>query len=143
MKTGNFLKIISLLLIFTSACKTFKKDDAKSPEAITVKFLTLMSQMEFEKAKQFGTYKTGQMLDVFILALSSAKKKDSAFKVEKKEVNIIILKCEKQGDFAVVTYSSNEGKQDRMELVKQDGRWLVDLKKESPQLKNFQPKFKQ
>ena len=102
-----------------------------------------MSQMDFEQAKQYGTLKTGQMLDVFIMAMSAAKKNDSTYKVEKKDVKIKIVKCEKQGDFAVIHYISDDKKEDRIDLVKQNGRWLVDLKKESPQIKNFQPKFKQ
>lgn len=143
MKSLKICLTASLILISTISCKTFKKDDSKSPEGVAVKFLTLMSQMEFEKAKQYGTIKTGQLLDVFIMALSAAKKNDTIFKAEKKEVKIRVLKCEKQGDFAVVTYTSESGKEDRIDLVKQDNRWLVDLKKESPQLKNFQPKIKQ
>jgi hypothetical protein len=143
MNIRSISVFIALPLAFLISCKTFIKNDSKSPEGVAVKFLTCMSRMEFEQAKQYGTLKTGQLLDVFIMAMAAAKKNDSTFKAEKKEVDIIILKCEKQGDFSVVHYSSGDKKEDRIDLVKQDGRWLVDLKKESPQLKNFQPKIKQ
>ena len=138
-------KIYLLLLLsftFLSSCKIFKKDDSKNPEAVVVKFLTFMGRLDFENAKLYGTAKTGQLLDIFSYAVATAKKTDSINKFEKRDLKVKVIKCEKQGDFAVVTYSSNQTQQDRIDLVKQNGKWLIDLKKESPQLKNFIPNNK-
>jgi len=136
------LKIISLVTLFVIlySCKVYNKDDSKQPDAVAVKFLTCMSQLKFDEAKKYGTPKTNQMLEVFIMTMDAQKKKDSTFVPQTKDLKIEILKCEKQGGFAIVTYKTTETPEDKLELVKQDGKWYVDLKKEGLNLNNFKGK---
>jgi hypothetical protein len=42
------------------------------------------------------------------------------------------LACEVDGDKAVCTYNLEGEEEDKLELVKKDGKWLVDMKKENP-----------
>ncbi len=131
----NLIKIGLVLLVVISmgACKSGGK-----PETIAKEFLTALNQMDYDKAKTFGTEETGKMVDMIksfsTMGGDEAKLAEAKKKSEKAEVEI--LKTEMLGDTtAVCEYkvSGIEGqdpKEDKIDLVKRDGKWLVNWKKE-------------
>jgi hypothetical protein len=119
-------KVINLLLVafavvaFHSCTKS-----GDSPEAVAEKFLQHLYKNEFTEAKAFGTESTGQYLDM----LKSFADMSGDAKKEVEDVKIENLKAETDGDKAMVTYTI-DGKEDQLPLIKQDGKWLVNMSKE-------------
>ena len=68
-----------------------------------------------------------------ILAYEYKKNKKDA-SLEKKDVTIEVVKTAIDGKNAVVTYKNENGKEEKIELVKVKGKWLVNMKKEMPAL---------
>ncbi len=131
MKNIIKLGLVLLVVVSMGACKSGGK-----PETVAKEFLTALNKMDYDKAKTFGTEETGKMIDM-VKAFSGgdeAKLAEAKKKVEKAEIEI--LKTELLGDTAAVCQykvSGIEGqdpKEDKIDLVKKDGKWLVDWKKE-------------
>ena len=106
------------------ACKT-----TDSPEKVTEKFMNHLAAGEYSKAAEYGTESTKQMMEMFeaLESLGGESIVDDDVKPEEiKEVE-----CEIDGDFAVCRFEE-DGEMAEVHLVKIDGNWLVDMKKEDP-----------
>lgn len=130
----NLLKIGLVLLVVATlgACKGGDK-----PENIAKEFLTALNKLDYDKAKTFGNEETGKMVDMIKMfsgntdeaKLAEAKKKADNVKIE-------ITNTELIGDSAAVCQykvSGVEGqdpKEDKIDLIKKDGKWFVNWKKE-------------
>lgn len=113
------ISLIMLFLIITS-CSNENK-----PEVVAEKFLTHLSKGEYEEAKLYATENTKTLLN-FIKNNSSTTKKDDKSSEEKFEhVKTII-----NGDEAVCTFKK-DSIEEKIPMKKVDGKWLVDLKKET------------
>lgn len=119
MKKLFSLVIVAIVIVAVSACG----NKSNSPEAVAEKFLNHLNKKEYAEAKKLGTEQTKQMLDMMESFSGMGNK------TEAKEVKIENLKCETTEDKAKCTYTA-EGKNETIDLVKQDGNWLVDMKKE-------------
>jgi hypothetical protein len=131
----NLMKFGLLLLVVVSmsACKSGGK-----PETVAKEFLTALNKMDYDKAKTFGTEETGKMVDMIksfsTMGGDEAKLAEAKKKTEKAEIEI--LKTEMAGDTAAVCQykltgiEGQEPKEDKIDLVKRDGKWLVNWKKE-------------
>ncbi|MEI6853551.1 MAG: hypothetical protein WCL06_11935, partial [Bacteroidota bacterium] len=119
MKKLFSLVIVAIVIVAVSACGGKKN----TPEAVAEKFLGHLNKKEYAEAKKLGTENTKQMLDM-MESFSGMDKK-----AEVKDVKIENLKCETTEDKAKCTYTA-EAKEETIDLVKQDGNWLVDMKKE-------------
>lgn len=119
MKKLFSLVIVAIVIVAVSACGGKKN----TPEAVAEKFLNHLNKKEYAEAKKLGTENTKQMLDMMESLSSMGGDK------EVKEVKIENLKCETTEDKSHCTYTS-DGKEEVLDLVKQDGNWLVDMKKE-------------
>lgn len=113
------LVVVSVLL----GCKR-----ADSPEVVTEKFMNHLLASQFAEAKALGTESTAQMLEMFetIESLSGEKPADTI-----PTATITNVQCEVTGDAAVCSFEEN-GQMSELNLVKVDGKWLVDMKKENP-----------
>jgi hypothetical protein len=119
MKNLLKLAVVAIMIVAFNACGS--KSD--TPEAVAEKFLNHLNKKEYADAKKLGTEQTGQMIDMmesFGAAGGNAEKKD---------VKIENMKCTTTDDKSACTYTA-EGKEEKIELVKKDGKWLVDMKKE-------------
>jgi len=116
-----------------SSCKTQAKNENK-PAAVATKFMRHLRLFEFEEARKLSTEATGKMLDMFIVMLELSKKNGKDAGLEKKDVDIEVVKTAIDGKNAVVTYKNEEGQEHQIELVKVKGKWLVNFKKEMPAL---------
>jgi len=121
MKKLFNLAIAAFVVVAFASCG----DKSNTPEAVAQKYLTHLQKKEFDEAKKIATEETGQMLDMMksFSGVGGAQ--------EAKEVKIENLKCETTEDKSVCKYTA-DGKEGSLDLVKKDGKWLADQKKEAP-----------
>ena len=119
MKKYVKFAVLAVAILAINACGGKKE----SPEAVAEKFLNHLNKKEYAEAKKLGTEQTGQMIDM-MESFSSIGGAET-----KKEAKIESLKCETKDDKSACTYTS-DGKEEKVDLVKKDGKWLVDMKKE-------------
>ncbi|HNX06121.1 MAG TPA: DUF4878 domain-containing protein [Bacteroidales bacterium] len=125
--------VATLLVVFPLSCKTTSAKENK-PAAVAVRFLKHLRAFEFDEARKLGTESTGKMLDMFSMMLELSKKNGKDPSQEKKDVNIFVAKTAVDGKNALVTYKDENGKEQQLDLVKVKGKWLVNMKKETPAL---------
>jgi hypothetical protein len=113
--------IFSAVALFLSACGG--GSSSEGPKEVASKFITHINNMEFEEAKNYGTKSTQEILDMLKGFAGMAEKPEStAFE---------IIDVKEEGDKATVTYR-NEGADadESLNLIKEDGKWLVNISKE-------------
>jgi hypothetical protein len=120
MKNLLKLAVLAVVILAINACGS--KTD--TPEAVAEKFLNHLNKKEYAKAKELGTDQTKEYLAT--LESFDSFGGDQA----KKEVKIENMKCTTTDDKANCTYLG-DGKEETIDLVKKDGKWLVDMKKEA------------
>lgn len=127
------LKIIFALLplLAIAACS-----GEGGPEVVAEKFLKAVYTADFEGAKQYCTDETKQTID-FIAAFASEKKdemKKADVKIEQKSV--VIAEDGNSAEVEVIVHGALdidkgeviEQKEEKLQLVKVDDKWLVDYK---------------
>lgn len=119
MKKIFSLVIAAIVVIAFASCG----NKTNTPEAVAEKYLNHLNKKEFDEAKKIATEETGQMLDM-MKSFSGVGGTQ-----EVKEVKIEGLKCETTEDKSVCNYTA-DGKAEVINLVKKDGNWLVEQKKE-------------
>ncbi len=124
MRTVKIMFVALAAIFVLHACKT-----TDSPEKVTEKFMYHLASGEYEKAGELGTESTKQMMEMFkaLESLGGEEIMDQETKPER----IKGIECEVDGDFAICRFEE-EGEMAEVHLVKQDGKWLVDMKKENP-----------
>lgn len=118
--------ILVLLFIFSIACNTVNTGKKNTPAEVSERFFSLLKNQEYEKAKALGTEQTVKIIGV-IQTLSELGGGINIMQDNKKE----LLGCETTGNEAVCTYKTFLGSDQKVYLVKQKGKWLVDLRKEN------------
>jgi hypothetical protein len=120
-----------LLLSFAAICvmaMTLVSCNSNTPKATADKFLNGLYHMDYKQAKEVATEDTKKMLEV-MENFSSMMPDSNKANAKKIKIN---LKDEKiEGDKAVVTYTTSESTEEqKVDLVKQDGKWLVQYNKQ-------------
>jgi len=132
MKNLLKLGLVLLVIVTLGACKGGDK-----PENVAKEFLTALNKLDYDKAKTFGNEETGKMVDMIKMfsgntdeaKLAEAKKKAENVKIE-------ITSTEMVGDTAAVCQykvsgiEGQDAKEDKIDLIKKEGKWLVNWKKE-------------
>ncbi len=122
MKILQKLAIVLLLSVTMIGC------GGDSPSDVATAFLTAMAKNDYTKAGEYGTENTKKMMSM-IAGFSAMAPQEPKF--EKFEV----LKEEIKGDTATVTFKTFKGETEEdappFDLVKVDGKWLVDMKKKA------------
>lgn len=102
------------------------------PEGTVEQFVKHTSKGEFEEAKKYGTESTNGLLS---MAQQFAGAQAAEMKEKNKDVKVEIVTSDIKDSIATVKYKvtgvadpSNDEKE--IKLVKQDGEWKVDMKKE-------------
>lgn len=118
MKTRFSLAIV--IALFAVACG----GGSATPSQVAEKFLTHTNKMEFKEAKAYATKPTGEILDMIagMAGMMGEQEAPQGFKITNETID---------GDKATVTYRT-EGKDadETVNLVKEDGKWLVNMSKE-------------
>jgi|GEM_PF-3211196 len=104
----------------------FKKESSTNfsrPEDAAESFLQHMDNKEYADAKKLATEESASAID-------QVASFDTGVKKDKEKAKIEDMNCNVNGDRASCTYKKN-GSDSKIDLVKKDGKWLVDFKKES------------
>lgn len=121
----NVVLLIAIPLVIFS-CKIFK-DKRNTPEYVSQVFLEHIQRLEFEEAKAYATEKTKMMLTFF---KNITELVPDSQRIPAQKTDVVIHDCIIQGETAQCSYTAN-GKNQTIDLIKQDGKWLVDMKKEN------------
>ena len=120
------LSFILILFLFLASCQLFRSK-TNTPEYVSKVFLEHIQRLEFEEAKEYATEETKMMLTFFSNITDLVP--DSSRNVAT-EPDVEIHECIIQGETAQCSYIAN-GKNQTIDLIKEDGKWLVDMKKEN------------
>jgi len=127
--------IFKTLLVFCSFF--FLSCQKKGPEQVTMIFFKSMYSGDFESAKSYGTASTKAMLTMLESFGAQHQIKDN---IGKTFAGMEITETKIDGDKATcnVKMLSKEGKNEEspVNLVKQEGEWLVNIQKESKESMN-------
>lgn len=122
--TNNLMKskfsFSVLIALFAVACGA----GTPSPSEVAEKFLTHTNKMEFAEAKQYSSKETSEMLDMLANFASQMGEQEAPkpFKITGENID---------GDNATVSYRSEGDELDeKINLIKVDGKWLVNVSKE-------------
>lgn len=121
MKKLFKLAVVAFAVISFNACKS-----TDTPDKVAEKFLNHLNKKEFAEAKKIATAESAAMIDM----------QESFSKMggeQTKEAKIENMKCKEEGEKATCEYTK-DGEAEKLDLVKKDGKWLVDMKKESPDM---------
>ena len=129
--TNKILKYISLLtlaviMISFSSCSLFTK--AEAPEKVADRFFNYFNNYEYVKAKELATENTRKVIG-FVEKLQTL---GGGNKIIIKDNKTELIKTEKNGRETVLTYRKYSGGEQKVYLVKNKGKWLVDLRKDIP-----------
>lgn len=114
------------IIIIASSCRFLGIEKKNTPEYVTKQFLIHFQKLEFDEASKYGTENTKMTLRLF-KSLSSMV--PDSTKSQNNFSDAEIQKCTIEGNTALCKYTAN-GKEETIDLIRQDGNWLVDLKKE-------------
>lgn len=125
----NLMRIALVLLVaaFIGACG----GGSDNPEAVAEEFLTHLGNQDYEKAKELGTENTVAMITMIESMSGMAEEMGGEGQEEVKGLpdDFDMKGCEVDGDKATCTYTA-EGKEESIDMLKVDGKWKVDMKKE-------------
>ena len=116
-------KLIFSVVALLAVAITFTSCNTNSPKDVAQKWLTSFYHMDYETAKKYSTEDTKKLLATFqqfsVLSSDSVKEQMKKLKVEVKDVK-------EKGDTAIVMYViSDNPKEQKLKLLKQQGKWLV------------------
>ena len=124
MKTNLFSLLGAVVVLFLTGCAGGEK-----PEKTAETFLLAVNEFNFEEARKVSTEKTHELLGMLESISNMAKKEGQSMPKSDPPKDI---KCEVTGENAVCTYCCNEeGGNATIDLIQVDGKWLVNLEKES------------
>jgi hypothetical protein len=112
-----------IIAVFLVTCKTQEEMATKTAK----EFLECIKTNKFDKAKKIATPESASYIDFMAMLQQSVPSGD-----KKKIEN---LKCGIVEDTAHCTYFE-DGEEKTIDLVRQNSKWLVDMKKESPPATN-------
>ncbi|MCW5898436.1 MAG: DUF4878 domain-containing protein [Flavobacteriales bacterium] len=117
------MKTPFLFALCTAVLLTACGGGASTPSDVASKFLDHTNKMEFKEAKKYATKATGEVLDMIGgMAAMMPKEDPKSFKILSEKID---------GDKATVTYRTDGKEEDEtLNLVKEDGKWLVNMSKE-------------
>jgi GH25 family lysozyme M1 (1,4-beta-N-acetylmuramidase) len=103
--------------------------NSNSPKSTAETFLNNFYHMDYKEAKTVATDETKKVLDMieqFATMIPDSQKQNA------KKIKIDIKDVKEEGDKATVVYTTSENKQDqKLDLVKQNGKWLVKWSKQN------------
>lgn len=118
----------SITVLFAALVLTITSCSDNSPEAVADKFLNSFYHMQYDEAREVSTDEAKELIN--LMEQFSVQQPDSV-KQNAKKLKVTIVNVQEDGDKAVVTYSvSNEPGEQKLKMVKQNGKWLVSHSKQ-------------
>ena len=129
---GKLRIIFALLpLLAFAACS-----GGGGPEVVAEKFIKAVYTADFEGAKQYCTDETKQTID--FIAAFAAEKKDEMKKADVtiEQKSVVVAEDENSAEVTLIVHGSLDldkgevvdAKEEKLQVVKVDGKWLVDYK---------------
>ncbi len=114
------LFLLGLLAMYS--CQNTPKLD-NSPEAVAKAWQTYLDKSDFESAKNLSSPEAAK----FVAFLE--KLENDVVEMDSNSVKTVLdnMKCKKNGDMAVCIYTDEFGREDKFDLIKTNGKWLVHL----------------
>jgi Domain of unknown function (DUF4878) len=104
--------------------------NSSKPSDVAMAFLTAMNKADYETAKKLGTDDTKKLLEM--TATFTAMMPDSVKKLSASKKVEIVGEPTMDGDKAVVNYKESDSpEQKSLNLVKKEGKWLVQQSKDN------------
>jgi hypothetical protein len=121
--------LFSILAIAMIAITVVSCGSKSDPKDVALNYLNALKSMDYEGAKKFSTPETGKMLDM--LASFSGMMPDS-LKEQAKSIKVTIKEAKEEGDKCVVKFTSSDKpeNEESLNMVKKDGKWLVNMTKD-------------
>lgn len=120
--------ILSITAIAILSIAIVSCGSKNTPKDAAVNFTKCVNNFDFEGAKKYSTPETGKMLDMLAtiagMTPDSVKEAQKKMKVEAKDEVIT-------GDKAVVTIVVGDKGEEKVNLEKKDGKWLVHQSKDN------------
>lgn len=91
-----------------------------APSATAEKFTVALAKGDVATAKKYCTQSTAQMLDFAVSMGAVQAQPDFKFVVTEQKID---------GNRATVRFKDDKGKEEKIDLVKIDGRWQVEARK--------------
>jgi hypothetical protein len=113
------------LAFLVFGCKTTQNKKI-TPEKTCEIFFSYLNNYDYEKAKELGTEQTIKILNL-VEALSKMGGEGKIVLTDNKSE---FINCEIKGKEALCNYKTFDGKTQKVYLLMEKGRWLVDLKKD-------------
>lgn len=119
--------LLSFLFVIPSG-NVVQSEMGGKPEKVAMKFVKLLNAGKYEAAKKYGTDDTDAMMDMLSSFSGMIESEDEGQSTA--EPVVTDMKCEVKGEFALCSYLQ-DGEPQTLDLVKVNGKWLVDMKKEA------------
>ena len=133
MKRSDFgiPAMVFILLAISITSAHGQKSRKMPPDSVCRQFFYYFNNYQYDKARELATEKTKKIID-FVENLS---RMGGGGKIVLNDKKKDLTGCEVRKRMAVCTYSLHGGGEQKVILLKQKGRWLVDLKNgnETPQ----------
>lgn len=123
MKNLFKLALVAIVALVFNACSS-----SDTPEKVAEKFLTALGKKDYDAAKGLATKESQGTIDMIA---SISKMGVSQENKDAKEPKVENIKCDTKEDKSTCTYTS-DGQEQKIELMKENGKWLVSMKKENP-----------
>lgn len=122
MKKLMSIGFVLLFSFFMVSCG----GSSDNPQDVAAEFMTALADQDYDKAKDLGTENTVMMIGMIESMASMAPEGE-----ESEEMGEITWgETEIDGDNATCFYSTPDKADQQVDLVKVDGDWKVDMKKE-------------
>lgn len=123
----SYLRILTLALFFSTVFSSCKKQ--ASPQEVALNFMHAIQDSNFDLARDYATKESQQVIQLY--SFFDARRNDSE-RDKIKKAGIEVIETEENGDKATVTVLNSSSKQkERLQLVKEKGRWKISLTFES------------
>jgi hypothetical protein len=115
------------LFILSFLFVTISCNQEDGPEQVAEKFLNHLNKAEFDKAKEFCDEKSGEFLGMMAGMVGDNKPTEE----EAGKIEIIKTEYNEDKTTAKVTYkNSKDEKENALDLIKVEDKWLVTINKE-------------
>lgn len=128
-----FLLVVFMISLIQYSCKTKESHFKRMPpEKVSAQFFEFFNNYQYDKAKLLASENTVKII-TFVQNLASLGGGGKIVQTDSKKE---LISCSIDGKTAVCLYKTHAGGEEKVYLIKEKGRWLVDLR---PEIKNKNP----
>ncbi|ATL48517.1 hypothetical protein COR50_15855 [Chitinophaga caeni] len=113
-------------VVFLSGCNKHPE-----PNEVTLSFMHAIQNSNFDAAKDYATKESAQVIDLYAI-FDQRRKEGEREKIKNAQINVVNVQVNETNDHASVTVlNSSVGKEETLQLVKENGQWKISLTLES------------